>query len=586
MAHGAPVHVTLYSINVMMNLKSKRAAIATIVVSLFMISASMPDRPVASGGKSSIRTVHFTIRYIPGMEELGILTAGLSEDAYARISGYLNHDLTGTITINVWPAHAGPDFADEMRPGTICRFSRAAYGSRYIDVTFPGSLQGLRCSLMHKITHSFIYDMFSDERVPIPCIRALSMPDAFSESIALLLAVLPEDDTERHARARRAPSGPGLYGMTGYPAFPESPAVTDSNALVGLLDAAYGPGSVGEVIRDIRDTGDFEKAIRITTGKRPQDLVAGLSSYAIQHYRDEKQPDLGHADRKAGMNTIGMGRGYSMFPAVSPDGHSIAYLSVDPRTEKLHMASIHEQNGGYAAYSDRTIDIGRGMIYPAENRISWTGDGRMLVMAGRIGNSEAILFVDHETGRIESSEVLPFNAVMFPSISGDRRYIVFTGTAAVSSDIYIYDRKTASIRRITDDLFFKRDPVLAPDGESIIYSTNRNESGDTMKGVFDLIRLDIRRGTSTLLVGNGRVNIQPSLSPDGKQLLYVSDVDGSFNVYMLELASRKTVKLTDNDAGILSPAWLPAGNKIVYAVNTRQGTYLEIGDLNMAGTAK
>ena len=181
---------------------------------------------------------------------------------------------------------------------------------------------------------------------------------------------------------------------------------------------------------------------------------------------------------------------------------------------------------------------------------------------------------------------MPFSAVMFPALSGNGRYISFTGAATSTSDIYIYDRQEASIKRITDDHFFERDPFITPDGMSILYSTNHNESGDITRGAFDIIIRDILTGTSSILVRNSFVNIHPSLSPDGKNLLYICNEEGPFNIYLLDLATRKTEKLTDYATGALYPAWLPAGNGMAYVINMLHGTELRVGDLNAGRRVK
>ncbi len=561
-----------------------------MIVTLLTILSASPENLDASFKQPEISTVHFTVRYQPGMEELGIMAAGLSEDAYKRISDFLDHDLTHTIAINVSPYRTGPSFPREIRPGPVCRHILLYGGSRHIDVTFPGSFQGLRRSLIHKITHAFIYDMFADEQVPIPLVRAMPMPGWFSESLAVYIAGLPDENVSVSGREVSPESGPGLYSMTGYPSFPAAYTYGEKRGLIGFLDATYGRKCISELLRDMRDTGGFDEAIKIVTGKRLEELETDLSAYISSAGRGGDQRDFLYENREQIVDGSVTYLWYTIAPAVSPDGSCIAYLSATPGSTLLHVSSLAWKaggdSGGYEISSGKDLKISRGSISSVDNRISWTADGKTIVMAGRSNGSEAILFIDQDTGGIVSSENMPFSAIMFPALSGNGRYISFTGAATSTSDIYIYDRQAASIKRITDDPFFERDPVITPDGTSILYSTNSNESGDITRGAFDIIRRDIMTGTSSMLVKNSFVNIHPSLSPDGKTLLYICNEEGPFNIYMLDLATRKTEKLTNYPKGALYPAWLPAGKGMAYVINLLHGTALRVGDLNAGSRVK
>ena len=574
----------------MMKLRSTHAPILALVLSLLAVRTLVPGRLDASDKKSEVNTIHFTVRYQAGMEDLGITTAGLSEDVYVRVSNFLEHDLKHAITISVWPSRTGPGSADEMRPSRLCRHSPVAGGTRPIDVTFPGSIRGLRRSLTHAITHAFIYDMLADEPVSIPLIRAMPMPYWFPESLAEYLADLPDGKGSPPGCEVNAGFGPGLYSMTGYPAFPVNSADREDRGFIAFLDALYGRRCIGEIIRDIRDTGDFNEALNITTGKRLRDLEQDLSVYAAGEGWGGARRGDGSDGRDRMMNTNGISPGFALYPAVSPDGSRIAFLSTTSRSTTVTISSLAGKTGGVSGAStvsfERELDMGPGAICSVDNRISWTGDGKTLAMTGRLKSAEAVIFIDCKTGRIVSSETMPFSAVMFPSLSGNGRFFVFTGTAASSSDIYMYDRQEASLIRITEDHFFERDPVIATDGAGIIYSTNSNETGDLMRGAFDIVRRDIRTGMCSILVRNGFINIQPSLSNDGKRLLYISNEGGPFNIFMLDLATRKTIKLTNSPNGALYPAWFPSGNGMAYVVNQLQSSGLKVMDLDTGGTAK
>jgi hypothetical protein len=60
------------------------------------------------------------------------------------------------------------------------------------------------------------------------------------------------------------------------------------------------------------------------------------------------------------------------------------------------------------------------------------------------------------------------------------------------------------------------------------------------------------------------IETEPALSPDGKTLAYISDRTGTPQVYLLNLATKKTTRLTKNGNYNSSPSWSPDGTMIAY----------------------
>jgi len=57
----------------------------------------------------------------------------------------------------------------------------------------------------------------------------------------------------------------------------------------------------------------------------------------------------------------------------------------------------------------------------------------------------------------------------------------------------------------------------------------------------------------------------PSLSPDGKDLVYAADVDGNFDLFILRVGGKKPIKLTpDSAANDTQPAFSPKGDLIAF----------------------
>jgi TolB protein len=71
-------------------------------------------------------------------------------------------------------------------------------------------------------------------------------------------------------------------------------------------------------------------------------------------------------------------------------------------------------------------------------------------------------------------------------------------------------------------------------------------------------------GEATRVTFEGDYNVSPRISPDGKTLAYITRTSGRFQLMAMDIATRQVQPLTDgqNDE---SPSFAPNGRMILYA---------------------
>jgi WD40 repeat protein len=101
---------------------------------------------------------------------------------------------------------------------------------------------------------------------------------------------------------------------------------------------------------------------------------------------------------------------------------------------------------------------------------------------------------------------------------------------------------------------------LSPDGERVAVSL-----ADSTSERSDIYVYDLKGGPPTRLTFDGRTNIRPEWSPDGKRIMYVSDAGGGSLRLWVKSADGAggPALLTDID-GIYGGEWSPDGRWIVY----------------------
>ncbi|MEZ5040212.1 MAG: amidohydrolase family protein [Saprospiraceae bacterium] len=94
---------------------------------------------------------------------------------------------------------------------------------------------------------------------------------------------------------------------------------------------------------------------------------------------------------------------------------------------------------------------------------------------------------------------------------------------------------------------------VSPDGQTIVFDF-----------LGDLYTIPIAGGTATQLTRGLPFDSQPRFSPDGKQVVYISDESGGENVWTLDVATQTKKQITKgNDNPYQSPEWSPDGQYLI-----------------------
>ena len=104
---------------------------------------------------------------------------------------------------------------------------------------------------------------------------------------------------------------------------------------------------------------------------------------------------------------------------------------------------------------------------------------------------------------------------------------------------------------------------LSPDGETIVFEL-----------LGDLYTLPVTGGDATRITGGQAYDMQPRYSPDGSMLVFVSDRDGSENIWVSSADGSGARQLTDTEReSYMSPVWAPDGEYVVANKGTQLWLY-------------
>lgn len=238
-----------------------------------------------------------------------------------------------------------------------------------------------------------------------------------------------------------------------------------------------------------------------------------------------------------------------LYPRFAPDGESIAFVRTDnPLTSELRVVPV---SGG----SDRSLGDDLGGIVGFD----WTAKGgHLLLAASRSGEPELWRF----DPRDRSAHWIPTTSprVAHPDIAQAPGILVYE-EPSVRTDIYRARRRDDAEREpdLAPWISSTRrdfDPSCSPGGERIAFVSDRSgfheiwiadSSGGDPKRVTELRSAAVRR---------------PRWSPDGGRLAFSSVVERFFAVHVLDVATGEIERVSTGEEHELVSFWSPDGEWI------------------------
>ncbi|MEW6994639.1 prolyl oligopeptidase family serine peptidase [Colwelliaceae bacterium MEBiC 14330] len=117
------------------------------------------------------------------------------------------------------------------------------------------------------------------------------------------------------------------------------------------------------------------------------------------------------------------------------------------------------------------------------------------------------------------------------------------------------------------NLEYAANPVVTPDGKHVVYERRSMDiMTDSMRRNLWSVALD---GSSHLpILSDSKNHFNPVFSPDGEKMAYLSSKEGKVQVYLKDLASKSTTRVTDVAMSPSSMSFSPDGKYLAFAMFT------------------
>jgi len=229
----------------------------------------------------------------------------------------------------------------------------------------------------------------------------------------------------------------------------------------------------------------------------------------------------------------------------------IAYVAVQGNPPDRHFQLVVADADG--ANQHVVLDSRQPVMSP-----SWSSDGNWLAYSSFENRHQSIYLQQVRTGerRLVSARA---GANTAPSFSPDGRRLALTlGGSDGNLDIFVLDLATQQLTRLTDDPAIDTEPVWAPDGRSLFFTSDRG-------GGPQIYQIGLEPGARPKRITfEGTYNADPRVSPNGGQLAMMTLDNGSYHIAVQDLASG-TVRVLSHGRLDKSPSFAPNGDMLIYA---------------------
>ena len=167
--------------------------------------------------------------------------------------------------------------------------------------------------------------------------------------------------------------------------------------------------------------------------------------------------------------------------------------------------------------------------------------------------------------------------ILFAHYAPDGRQIAFTLMESPQiSNIAILDLATGIWKKVTDLPFRTTYANWSPDAKSLLlFSRKETENRDDEIYIYKLKSKKWKRLTNW-----PKHNFCPKFSPSGKQIAYVTSMEGSRpEIYVMKKNGKAQTRLTFNENGETLPNWSPDGKRLL--ITAYRGDNYEICEIEL-----
>ncbi len=479
-------------------------------------------------------TEHFRIYFYTEAYDVAAIAAKIAEESYHELAAQFNYEFRHPIPLILYslPSHfSQTNTTQGLLPESVGGFTE--FLKRRVVLPFNGNFSDLRHVVRHELVHAFQLAKTDAVGDRLPAFRAPYPPLWLSEGQAECWS--EEWDTEADMIMKDLILEDQLPSVSQLGIFNGSYFIYKTGqSLCRFIELAYGRDKLTLMFELWPKAKSFDQLIELTLGVTIEKLSSEWH-YALKKKYFPELESRGLARNETDRLTRD-GFCVEGVPIRWDDGRGkgskewVVYLA-----NKLGYTSIYLQprvaggNSKILVKGERTAQL--QSLHLLRTGID-ASDRGMVVFSAKDQYRDALNLYDLAEERIVRRYTFPnIVEIRSPRFSSNDEKIVFVGfTTSGFGDLYLLNRATDSLTRLTSNQYFETDPAFSTDDQKIIFSSDQGEYGQS--GSLNLFSLSLADTSVVQLTFGKSRDLSPE--PIKRGILYSSDRDGAQNLYLLK----------------------------------------------------
>jgi hypothetical protein len=500
---------------------------------------------------------HVDLHYYPAEEELARVALAYAEESYGVLSRRFNHEVPHRVPLIVYASHT--DFEQTnilpyVPPEGLLGVTD--FAKERVTLPFTGSYYEFKHTIRHELVHVFQLSLEGQTYRRYPREHHAALPLWWTEGLAEYFSIGTDNQGEMLLReltvTGQLPPLPQLTYAGGGAIYPIGAKIHE------FLAERYGEWRILEVYDQTWKYETFDQLMEGVYGQSLQQISEAWRYWMRQKYYPAVQDSRPLALEARRIDNL------AIKPAVvrdSTDSTSrVLYFSPADGYTDIYSTRMDGEDRRAVVKGERTPEFESFHFFDSRLDV-WRG--RLLAFTSKYLDRDALFIWDlkrgQKVGRFQFPDLV---GILSPSWSPDGQSLVFSGLAENGySDLYRLWISDGRLERLTNDRYQDVDPSVSPDGKTVVFASDRTPFG--ISGGKNLFTLDLASGTVAYLTYGDWKDTGPRWDWATGRIWFASDRDGSSQIYAID-ASGNGNRVTDVMGGAFDPQYDPADSTIVF----------------------
>ncbi|MEQ9442168.1 MAG: translocation protein TolB [Cyclobacteriaceae bacterium] len=532
---------------------------------------------------------NFDIYFYEGGQDNALIAAKFLEKEFERITdiiGYAPYTKTKLFLYNSVADLQQSNVGVKGKTYTVG--GQTDFVKSQVEVAYPGSMTAFKDELVQEIAEMLIHDMMFGGSLTdmFQSAYLLTLPEWFIQGAARYIAQgwsIEMDDfarelfhDQRNIKLTR---------------FTDEEAAIAGQSVWNFIAVRYGRSSISNILNLTRIIRNEESSIVNTLGipfklfnRQWQSFYTEMSSQFTDSYQfpDDDERLRNHNRKSLRYNQV----------AFSPSGRYLAYSENKNGHYKVMIRDL--EKGKTKTVHSSGFQLIDQDIDPDVPLLNWGNDQTLGIVGVERGRNYLWLY-NLGSKRTRAIQLRRFNQVKHFDLNESGRLAVMSADLNGQNDLFLFNPSRNTFKRITTDIYDDMHPRFMPDGEQIIFSSNRPydslyfastkprdvQLNQDIEDNFNIFLYNPDQSPTDSLLNRVTNTLSKDVKPipkDDNTIYYLSDQQGIYNIYQYQLqdslftqVSNYAVSLQDFDIDFKN-------NRVAFIMLANEQDYVFVDD--------